>query len=81
MGKSTNSEELNSLITSASIDKLRLKEPLDESSTPVKSSGEWVTGAGFLVGTPNRYDITYAYELETIGLLWFSRIMLRFCFQ
>lgn len=53
VGKSTHSEELNSLITSAFIDKLRLKEPLDETSTPVKSSGEWVTGAGFLVGTPN----------------------------
>ncbi|KAH6776164.1 hypothetical protein C2S52_013725 [Perilla frutescens var. hirtella] len=51
--KSAHNEELNSLTTSASIKKLKLKESLVESSTPCKTCGEWVTGAGFLVGSPS----------------------------
>lgn len=57
MDKPTQSEELDSLITSASIDTLRIKEPIDETSTPVKSRGEWVTRAGFVMGTPSRYHV------------------------
>ncbi|XP_057796718.1 protein JASON-like [Salvia miltiorrhiza] len=46
-------EELNPLMTCASIEKLKPKDPLDESLTPVKTCGKWVTGEGFLVGTPS----------------------------
>lgn len=47
-------EEHDSVMICASIEKLKQKDPLDESSTPVKTCGKWVTGEGFLVGTPNR---------------------------
>lgn len=59
---STHREELskfNSWIPSSSIDKLNFEKQPDESSTPFKVSGEWVTGAGFLVGTPSRYVLCY----------------------
>ncbi|KAL8506901.1 hypothetical protein ACS0TY_017697 [Phlomoides rotata] len=47
------SSKFNSWIPSSSIDKLKFEKQPDESLTPFKVSGEWVTGAGFLVGTPS----------------------------
>lgn len=58
------SSKFNSWIPNSSIEKLKFEKQPDESSTPFKVSGEWVTGAGFLVGTPTRF-ISYVYGVET----------------
>ncbi|XP_057796791.1 protein JASON-like [Salvia miltiorrhiza] len=59
-------EELNPLMTCASIEKLKLKDPLDESSTPVKTCGKWVTGEGFLKLYNDKTEVS-AQDTLSIG--------------
>ncbi|XP_042041641.1 protein JASON-like isoform X1 [Salvia splendens] len=49
----THKEESSPLMTCVSTEQLKLMDPLDESLTSAKTCGKWVTGEGFLVGTPS----------------------------
>ncbi|KAL1567570.1 protein JASON-like [Salvia divinorum] len=46
-------EEFSPSMICVSTEQLKLKDPLDESLMSAKTCGKWVTGEGFLVGTPS----------------------------